>query len=132
MHGTWQNCVNAPQVGATICSSKLIEEGTAHCLEAIFNDKLLPVIVIRIEGEIYCYVNTCPHQHLPLNYRSENIISSDKRSLLCSAHGASFDIKTGKCLTGFFDKIDIIAVFEDQKGNLRFGHRDSQLNYEKP
>ncbi|UYO73138.1 Rieske 2Fe-2S domain-containing protein [Halomonas qinghailakensis] len=121
MHDAWRNYANAPQAGATVCSSHLIEEGTSRCLEIISKDEPFPVIVTRIEGEIYCYVNACPHQYLPLNYRSNSIISSDKSRLLCSAHGAAFDSKTGNCLTGAFDNLDAIPVFEDQQGNVCIG-----------
>ncbi|MCD6005219.1 Rieske (2Fe-2S) protein [Vreelandella alkaliphila] len=121
MQDAWRNYANAPQEGAIVCPSSLIEEGNAHCIEVISNDESFPVIVTRINGVIYCYVNACPHQYLPLNYRSESIISSDRSRLLCSAHGAAFDIKTGNCLTGAFDKLDAIPVFEDQESNVCIG-----------
>ncbi|MBR2515335.1 MAG: Rieske 2Fe-2S domain-containing protein [Halomonas sp.] len=122
MHDAWRNYANAPQEGAIVCPSNLIQEGKTHCLEIISNGGSFPVIVTRIEGAIYCYVNACPHQYLPLNYRSESIISSDGSRLLCSAHGAAFDSKTGNCLTGAFDKLDAIPVFENQEGNVCIGH----------
>ncbi|UXZ54198.1 Rieske 2Fe-2S domain-containing protein [Halomonas sp. 7T] len=122
MYDAWRNYANAPQAGATVCPSNHIEEGTTRCLEIISNDEPFPVIVTRIDGDIYCYVNACPHQHLPLNYRSNSIISSDKNRLLCSAHGAVFDSKTGNCLTGAFDNLDAIPVFEDQQRNVCIGH----------
>lgn len=121
MYDAWRNYANAPQEGAIICPSNLIEEGNAHCMEVISNGGVFPVIVTRINGEIHCYVNACPHQYLPLNYRSDSIISSDRNRLLCSAHGAAFDIKTGNCLTGDLDKLDAIPVFEDQGINLCVG-----------
>lgn len=121
MQDAWRNYANAPQEGAIVCPSNLIEEGNAHCIEVISNDESFPVIVTRINGSVYCYVNACPHQYLPLNYRSDSIISSDGHRLLCSAHGAAFDIKTGNCLAGAFDNLDAIPVFEDPQGNVCIG-----------
>lgn len=118
MYDTWYNYNNAPQEGAIICSASSIKEGKAHCMEIISSGGPFPVIVTRIDGEIYCYVNICPHQYLPLNYRSDNIISSDAQRFLCSAHGAAFDIKTGHCSTASFNKLDAIPVFENEKKYL--------------
>jgi nitrite reductase/ring-hydroxylating ferredoxin subunit len=87
-------------------------------MQIISSNGFFPIIATRINGIIYCYVNACPHQYLPLNYRSDNIISSDGHRFLCSAHGASFDIKTGSCLTDAFEKLDAIPVFEDQEGSV--------------
>lgn len=115
----WRSYANAPQRGAIICPAKKIQEGQTLCIEIISNDDAFPVVIARLNGLVYCYVNSCPHQYLPLNYRSENIISSDGSRFLCSAHGAAFDIKTGNCLSGAIDELDAIPVFEDQEGNLR-------------
>jgi nitrite reductase/ring-hydroxylating ferredoxin subunit len=117
----WHNGDNALQEGAVICSSKKIQEGKANCMEIISNHKAFPIILTRIDGEAYCYINACPHQYLPLNYRSKGIISSDRNHLLCSAHGAIFDIKTGECQSHSIDELDSIPVFEDQAGNLCIG-----------
>ncbi|WP_394426461.1 Rieske (2Fe-2S) protein [Vreelandella stevensii] len=122
MYDAWHNYSNAPQAGAIICSSNEIKEGNTHHFNIISKDGAFPVIATRIEGAVHCYVNACPHQHLPLNYRSDNIISSDKNRLLCSVHGAAFDSKTGRCLTGAFNNLDKIPVIEDQQGNVYIRH----------
>ncbi|MEL7612272.1 Rieske (2Fe-2S) protein [Vreelandella titanicae] len=124
MHDAWRNYENAPQEGAVICPSSAIPEGKARCVEVMSSNGSFPVIATRINGTIYCYVNACPHQYLPLNYRSDSIISSDGHRFLCSAHGAAFDIKTGDCLTGDCDKLDAIPVVEDLAGNLCIKHRE--------
>lgn len=123
MHDVWRNYANAPQEGASICHSSDIEEGDARCLDITSGSEPFPVIISRIKGVFYCYVNACPHQYLPLNYRTESIISSDRKRLLCSAHGAAFEIKTGHCLTDGYDQLEAIPVFEDLEGNVCIGHR---------
>lgn len=123
MPNAWRNYTNAPAEGATICRSNTIQEGKAYCIEVISNGGAFPIIATRINGIIYCYVNACPHQYLPLNYRSKNIISSDANRLLCSAHGAMFDSRTGLCLTGTVDKLDKIPVFENREGYLSIGNK---------
>ncbi|EHA16432.1 Rieske 2Fe-2S domain-containing protein [Halomonas sp. HAL1] len=125
MYDAWRNYVNAPQEGAIVCPSNVIQEGNAHCMEVISNGGTFPIVATRINGTIYCYVNACPHQYLPLNYRSNVIISSDGHHLLCSAHGAAFDIKTGNCLTAAFEKLDAIPVLEDQEGSVCIGYSKS-------
>lgn len=121
MHDVWSTYTNAPQEGAIICHSNEIKEGEAQCIEIVSNGGAFPLIVARINGAIYCYVNACPHQYLPLNYRTKNIISSDGCRFLCSAHGAAFDIQTGNCLTDDLDKLDAIPTFANQKGDVCIG-----------
>lgn len=128
MCDAWQNYPNAPRLGAVICPSKVIEEGKSHGLDIMSNGRVFPVMATRINDVIYCYVNACPHQYLPLNYRSDNIISSDGHYFLCSAHGAAFDIKTGSCLTGGLDPLDAIPVFENQEGNICIGYKKDDPN----
>ena len=69
MHDAWRNYANAPKEGAIICPSNVIKEGKAHYMEMMSNDESFPVIATRLNGRIYCYVNACPHQYLPLNYQ---------------------------------------------------------------
>lgn len=125
MYDTFYNDENAPSKGAIICPSDSVKEGQAHFIDINHKDKVLPVILTRINNIVYCYTNMCPHQYLPLNYRSDNIISSDGQHFLCSVHGAVFGIKSGNCSKGNFDKLDAIPVNEDQNGYVLLNQENS-------
>jgi nitrite reductase/ring-hydroxylating ferredoxin subunit len=60
-----------------------------------------PVLLVQGADGLRAYVNACPHQFLPLDWRSDRILSPDGRTLRCSNHDAGFDADTGAGLDGF-------------------------------
>jgi len=56
----------------------------------------LPVILARTGNEVRAYVNVCPHAGRPLNLPDGRVIAHAGTHLICPAHGAIFDILTGK------------------------------------
>jgi len=60
----------------------------------------LPVFVVRYNGRILGYVNSCPHVRLPLNWKPDSFFDFSQTYLFCVNHGAHFDVETGNCLRG--------------------------------
>ncbi len=58
------------------------------------------IFVIRRGGSVHGYVNSCPHQGVPLDWRPDVFLSVDKSVIQCSTHGAQFRIQDGQCLAG--------------------------------
>ena len=54
--------------------------------------------VVRRGDDVRAWRNLCPHQWLPLTYRSPNILSADGLRLRCSNHGAEFSSEDGRPL----------------------------------
>jgi nitrite reductase/ring-hydroxylating ferredoxin subunit len=54
--------------------------------------------VVRRGDAAYGYVDKCPHMGLPLAQKLDEYVAADK--IVCSWHGALFDIATGACLGG--------------------------------
>lgn len=69
-------------------------------------------ILIRHQGALYCYVNSCPHQGTELDWQPGAFLSPDRQWLQCATHGALFDIPSGRCIAGpckgaFLQRFDI-------------------------
>ena len=61
----------------------------------------LPVVIVRTHDNRYFgYANRCPHTSVWLNVRSGGYLTEDGTALVCSRHGARFDIEDGLCLEG--------------------------------
>ena len=61
----------------------------------------LEIFVVRGEDEtLAAYENHCPHAGGPLNQFPDRFFSRDQRHLLCTRHGAKFDIQDGTCVHG--------------------------------
>jgi nitrite reductase/ring-hydroxylating ferredoxin subunit len=56
--------------------------------------------IVRRGNEAQAFVNHCPHQGHPLNLRPEAFLTPDRALILCSSHGAVFEISTGLCVAG--------------------------------
>jgi nitrite reductase/ring-hydroxylating ferredoxin subunit len=46
------------------------------------------------------YRNLCPHAGRPLNWHPNRFLDQSGKVILCTGHGAEFDIATGACLRG--------------------------------
>ena len=58
-------------------------------------------IVVRQGERVYSYQNACPHvDGSPLAWRKDQYLNADRSHIVCSGHGALFDIDTGVCTLG--------------------------------
>ena len=51
--------------------------------------------VVRRGGSLRAYVNHCPHAGFPLNWTPDRFLAPDASLILCSMHGALFEVETG-------------------------------------
>ncbi len=56
--------------------------------------------VVYKSGEVYAYVNRCPHVGVELNWLPDQFLSLDGLSIQCSLHGALFRLEDGFCRSG--------------------------------
>jgi nitrite reductase/ring-hydroxylating ferredoxin subunit len=57
--------------------------------------------VVKRGGRLHAWRNACPHQDgAPMAWRKDAYLSADGTRIVCSAHGAQFDIASGVCLRG--------------------------------
>lgn len=58
-------------------------------------------IAVRQGERVFTYQNACPHvDGSPLAWRKDQYLNADKSHIVCSGHGALFDIHTGVCTFG--------------------------------
>ncbi len=77
-----------------------IIEGEPKLIEIWPNEKYVPIIVLRHEQRIYCYINQCPHAGWPLETVEGKFLFSADGDIICAGHGASFDVTDGRCMGG--------------------------------
>jgi nitrite reductase/ring-hydroxylating ferredoxin subunit len=56
--------------------------------------------VVRQGACVRAYVNHCPHAGFPLNWTPDRFLAPEAPLILCSMHGALFEIETGLCISG--------------------------------
>ena len=88
-----------PKRWHTICALEDIEDPGAKGF-VIPDDWSLHAFVVRKGGDVYAYINACPHAGRPLHWAPDAFLTRDRRLIMCSAHGAIFEIETGICVAG--------------------------------
>lgn len=73
-----------------------ITEGVAK--EFVLTEGTL--FAVRHDGELYTYVNWCPHLGIPLNFMPDQFLDGDGQFIECINHGALFEISSGVCISG--------------------------------
>ena len=97
MTDIWRSFSGAPAEGTELCRAEEIPEpGTRGVAPGGF-----PILLVRRAGRLLGYVNACPHQDLPLDYRGQQVLSADGTILRCTNHEAGFDAETGEGVDGF-------------------------------
>ena len=81
------------------CASDLEEKGKAILFES-GNSNGKPGFVVKFNGEIYAYINSCPHTGSELDWDIGEFFDADGEALICATHGALFEPHTGLCFSG--------------------------------
>jgi len=76
----------------------LVEKGLSVRFE--YSSLALPAFAIRYEGQVYAYVNRCPHRGTELDWEPGEVLDGDGEFLICATHGALFQPQTGLCVMG--------------------------------
>ncbi|MBZ0129154.1 MAG: Rieske (2Fe-2S) protein [Rhodobacteraceae bacterium] len=59
------------------------------------------ILLARRDGEVYGYVNTCPHyDRAPMAWKKDEFLNADGTRIMCASHGALFRIEDGVCEVG--------------------------------
>ena len=56
--------------------------------------------IVRQGSDVYAYENVCPHRNFPLNWQGDRFLDRTGSQIICSAHGARFELDTGACFFG--------------------------------
>ncbi|HEX9146324.1 MAG TPA: Rieske 2Fe-2S domain-containing protein [Candidatus Binatia bacterium] len=57
-------------------------------------------MLLNYGGNLYAYVNRCPHVGISLDWVDNQFFTVDNRYLMCANHGAVFEPPTGECVWG--------------------------------
>jgi len=90
----------ATPAGVKLCTLETVAEGAARNFVLQIGEGRFHGLVVRQGGEVYGYVDRCPHAGLPLAQKLDDYLTPDGGMIACSWHGALFDICSGACLGG--------------------------------
>lgn len=80
----------------TLCHTDELIENEARA----FRSPVGEVIAIMRDGHYYAYQNSCPHLGINLEFNPDEFMDMDKYFIVCSNHGALFQVEDGLCVSG--------------------------------
>ena len=83
-----------------VCALADIEDPGAKGFVIEQGDWPLHGFVVRKNNEVFAYLNVCPHAGRMLNWGPDRFLTKDRSLIMCSAHGAIFEISSGLCVGG--------------------------------
>lgn len=89
-----------PAPGAVLCRVDDIPEPGAKGFRFREGEALFAGFVIRKDGAVRGFVDSCPHAGWPLSMLDDRYFTRDKAFLLCAGHGALFRPDDGECVAG--------------------------------
>jgi len=66
--------------------------------------------VVRRGSLVRAYVNHCPHAGFPLNWAPDAFLAPGAPLILCSMHGALFEMESGRCVSGPCEGLGLRAL----------------------
>lgn len=90
----------AQEVAVTV--GRFDELDDPGCREFRIGDGAWPFrgFVVRKADAVHAYQNYCAHAGHPLNFKPDNFLTKDQSLIICSSHGALFEIDSGVCVAG--------------------------------
>ncbi len=86
--------------GQVICALDELENPGSRAFSIGEGDWPLRGFVVRVDDQVFAYVNRCPHAGHPLNLRPDEFLTPDRRAIICRSHAALFERTTGRCIAG--------------------------------
>ena len=81
-------------------SADLLERGLAHVFDVQVWRHRARAFVMRFDGRVVGYLNRCAHVPVEMDWQPGEFLDTDKRWIICSIHGATYDPATGHCFMG--------------------------------
>lgn len=75
------------------------------------------IILVRDAFGVYAYRNQCPHLGVGLEWRPHEFLDESQQHLICSTHGALFQLQDGHCVFGPCAGESLQALEVDVQGN---------------
>ena len=109
-------------VNASLIRRSDLPEGRLCALDVDIGGERESIIVHRVGNRVDAWLNICPHQGRRLDYAPGKFLI-DRDRLVCAAHGASFRLADGRCVSGpcLGSSLRRVAVQEVGGERLQFG-----------
>ncbi|HEU4458645.1 MAG TPA: Rieske 2Fe-2S domain-containing protein [Methylibium sp.] len=78
----------------------LLDGGDAHVFELLERGEPQRAFVLRFAGRVVGYLNRCAHVPAEMDWQPGRFLDAERRFIVCSIHGASYEPADGRCVGG--------------------------------
>lgn len=96
--------------------SELVERGKAYGFDVLWRGEPVRAFALRFEGEVVAYLNRCAHMPVEMDWNPGEFLDADRRFILCSIHGASYDPRNGRCAGGPCGRGQLVSLTVREEG----------------
>ncbi len=83
-----------------VCVLSDVPDGDSAAIDTKIDRKKVQLIAVRRGEDVRLYLNSCPHIGTPLDFTAGQFLNTGKDKIICSTHGALFEIDSGLCVHG--------------------------------
>ena len=97
--------------GEHLCASDVLEErGRGWVWDVLQYRQPARAFALRFEGRAVAYLNRCVHVPAELDWQPGEFLDTDRRWILCSIHGATYEPADGRCVGGPCGRGRLVAI----------------------
>jgi len=97
----WRSMAEAPAQALDLCASSDLEDGgRAFVFDVEEHGRPARAFALRHEGVVVAYLNRCVHVPAEMDWQEGQFLDSDRRFIVCSIHGATYEPQSGRCVAG--------------------------------
>lgn len=85
---------------ALCASDELEDRGKAVVFDVLLWRQPARAFALRFDGRVVAYLNRCAHVPTELDWQPGEFLDMDKRWIICSIHGATYEPADGYCIAG--------------------------------
>ena len=84
-----------------LCSAdELLERGSAVVFDVVLWRQPARAFALRFDGRVVAYLNRCANVPTEMDWQPGQFLDADKRYIVCSIHGATYEPANGLCVGG--------------------------------
>lgn len=107
-----------------ICNIDEIPDPGSRGFQVQVNDEEVSIFIVHKDGQVYGYINRCPHTGANLDWQAHQFLDMDQAFIQCATHDALFEIDTGRCVSGpcvgdFLTPVRVTLDHGDDKGAIK-------------
>ena len=96
-------------------SAELEEKGRAVVWDVMEWRRPARAFALRYDGQVRAYMNRCSHVPTEMDWQPGEFLDLEKRVILCSIHGASYEPISGHCVGGPCGRGKLAAIRTEER-----------------